>query len=645
MLILVNMPGADVTRPSLALGILQATLQREGVRVQTIGANLDWLDRIGADVHQRVLGTAPSDMVVEWIFTAAAFPEHTVDAEAFFELVSQRDAALAREDRASFVDGLTALRLDAVAFVETLADRIVALAPVAVGATSMFQQHLASLALLRAVKARRPGVVTLLGGANCEGPMGVVTHRRCDWVDYVVSGEADTLITPLWRTIETHGTDAPEAALPFGVLGPVHRRAGSYPTDDAGRPARAVVDSIDDVPTPNFDDYFDELRTHPAGRLVVPGLPFETSRGCWWGAKHHCTFCGLNGSGMGYRARSPERAAEEIRTLEARHDVPRLEAVDNILAMPYFDSLLPALERDGSKRALFFETKANLKTSQVDQLARAGVRWIQPGIESLDTRVLALMRKGTTALQNVRLLRDCAQRGVRVAWATIVGFPGEDDAWHAETAALLDALSHLPPGGVAALRFDRFSPYHQTPEQWGLNLSPAAPYRHVYPFDDADLHGLAYYWDAAHQGELVGDLRYRTLSAPGLAALREAALRWDARHTAGARLDAAVLLDAWEVTDSRDGGRVEQAAVGAEAAALAAFESGVTRAAGEAAVRSAGHTATAAGDAVDALLTRRWLVELDGRILSLVLRRPVEEPLPEIAFPGGTLLRPELFDP
>ena len=33
-----------------------------------------------------------------------------------------------------------------------------------------------------------------------------------------------------------------------------------------------------------------------------PTLFLETSRGCWWGQRMHCTFCGLNGSGMVYRS-------------------------------------------------------------------------------------------------------------------------------------------------------------------------------------------------------------------------------------------------------------------------------------------------------------------------------------------------------
>ena len=36
-------------------------------------------------------------------------------------------------------------------------------------------------------------------------------------------------------------------------------------------------------------------------------LFLEGSRGCWWGEKHACAFCGLNGRVNVYREKSPEK--------------------------------------------------------------------------------------------------------------------------------------------------------------------------------------------------------------------------------------------------------------------------------------------------------------------------------------------------
>ena len=40
-------------------------------------------------------------------------------------------------------------------------------------------------------------------------------------------------------------------------------------------------------------------------------LYLEGSRGCWWGQKHPCSFCGLNGRKNVYRYKSAGRLYEE----------------------------------------------------------------------------------------------------------------------------------------------------------------------------------------------------------------------------------------------------------------------------------------------------------------------------------------------
>jgi radical SAM superfamily enzyme YgiQ (UPF0313 family) len=77
----------------------------------------------------------------------------------------------------------------------------------------------------------------------------------------------------------------------------------------------------------------------PRGARHQVWIPFESARGCWWGAKHHCTFCGLNGSAMRFRAKSPQRVLSELADLARRHHSFRFEAVDNILEPRYLKDL------------------------------------------------------------------------------------------------------------------------------------------------------------------------------------------------------------------------------------------------------------------------------------------------------------------
>jgi hypothetical protein len=133
----------------------------------------------------------------------------------------------------------------------------------------------------------------------------------------------------------------------------------------------------------------------------------------------------------------------------------------------------------------------------VRQLATAGVRCIQPGIESFSDHVLALMRKGTTGLQNVQLLKWCREFDVKPEWNLLYGFPGETPSDYAEMLPLIDAVDFLdPPGAHGPVRLDRFSPYHSDPREFGIEgIEPLAPYRHLYPFTREALMRIAYYFD------------------------------------------------------------------------------------------------------------------------------------------------------
>jgi len=490
-ILLVHMPYAAVERPSMGLGLLQACLEREGLRSEVIYANLLFAERIGLSRYKLVEFTPTDVFLGEWTFASAAFPDFHPDSNSYFREADLDVMEAIIGPRQQLRPHFEELRREAPVFIDELVSSLLAKNPKIVGASSTFQQHCASLALLRSLKQARPDLITVLGGANCEGPMGRATHREFPWVDYLVSGEADEVVGQLFRSL----LGDKRLSLPDGVLGPSQRGQA---------PGRSLVHQMDRLPTPNYDDYFKQLDGLGVGRRIEPGLLVESSRGCWWGARHHCTFCGLNGTGMGYRSKSPESALSDFQQLQERYGSNRFEVVDNILDMGYFRTLLPRLEERNLN--IFYETKANLKREHVAQLARAGVRWIQPGIESLHDEILRHIDKGSTALTNVQLLKWTREFGVRVSWNFLAGFPGEQDSWYAEMASWLPLIAHLQPPQeqspnprwtwrVTQIRYERFSPYHVRPADFGLNLLPNRYYSYVYPLSPESLSELAYFFE------------------------------------------------------------------------------------------------------------------------------------------------------
>ncbi|MGC2199222.1 MAG: RiPP maturation radical SAM C-methyltransferase, partial [Stellaceae bacterium] len=270
---------------------------------------------------------------------------------------------------------------------------------------------------------------------------------------------------------------------------------------------------LDGVPLPAYEDFFSQfaatLALTSAGRELNDKiwLPYETSRGCWWGQKHHCTFCGLNAEGMAFRSKSADRVFEDLESLHSGYARDRILMVDNIMPHRYFATLLPRLAEADKKLRIFYEQKANLSWRRMKLLCDAGVWRIQPGIEALHSKLLAHMDKGVTAPQNINCLRYARAVGLDVAWNLLVDFPGDDPDWYLATAELLPLLTHLqPPSGISPLSIDRFSPYFDRPDHYGIaRLKPIPAYALAYG-SDHDIRDVAYHFQ--------GDYESATRSSP-----------------------------------------------------------------------------------------------------------------------------------
>jgi ribosomal peptide maturation radical SAM protein 1 len=322
--------------------------------------------------------------------------------------------------------------------------------------------------------------------------MGLELLRSFDWIDYVVHGEAEQSFPRLLEAIESNN--------PFDRLPGVSARRGSQVISGFSD-AQPLAD-MNDSPLPDYTDYFQEFERHQLGNKVRVWLPIESSRGCWWGAKHHCTFCGLNGSTMSFRKKSAPRVYEEIMTLSKRYRCLTFNAVDNIMDMSYLRDLLPNLARADIDLSFFYEVKANLSREQVRLLAAAGVNSIQPGIESFSTDLLRLMRKGVTGIQNIQFLKWCYEFGVDPLWNILYAFPGEERRHYEGYPRFLRMLFHLrPPAGVFPIIFERFSPYHSDPEKFNIQIKPSAEYHMLYPESVVDMKKLAYYFEGYWEGQ------------------------------------------------------------------------------------------------------------------------------------------------
>ncbi len=515
--VLVNMPFTILSAPSIALGLLKSGLTRIGVASTSLNLHLRFAELIGQDTYTFIEEvTHPEHLIREWIFSDSLFQHpKTKDLEGYrrdvlsVKTVDDPDQRMYTDEcLAELVPAILKARAEVEGFLDQCLETVLALHPRIVGFTSMFEQHAASLALARRIKSQRPDCFIIFGGSNCEGVMGAETFRQFDFIDVLVSGEGDIVFPEIVRSIL--------ASKPIPATSGVynrHRRV--LPLANEPPQNTPSIEDLDKLPVPDYDDYFEQLRVSQLKLPEGPTVLFETSRGCWWGEKLHCTFCGLNGATMAYRSKSAERALDELTYLAGRYPGHNLNAVDNILDMKYFKTLMQLLAEGDHKFGLFYEVKSNLKKDQLQLLCRAGVKTMQPGIESFSDNMLKLMRKGVSALQNIQFLKWCAELKLRVIYNIIWGFPGESPEDYEKMLELIPLITHLPPPvGAGNIRIDRFSPNFNTHKELGFSsLTPYPAYGYVYPFDPQTVYNLAYFFVPEYENLAIERSTTKGLSA------------------------------------------------------------------------------------------------------------------------------------
>lgn len=463
------MPWASTVRPNLGIGLLQASAKKEGFWCKSTYPNLLLSSMIGSELYEYFADTPGVFPIVEHCFAVDIFGKDVLESDAYFTLLIQ-SAGVSTEKIKPFFHIRDVI---VPKFIQKCIEMLLQYRADILGFSCTFNQTLASLAIARRLKHADPKTVILFGGACVHGSMGEAYARAFpEYIDHVFTGEADASFVRLLKAY-SNGSE-------------LNNISGVTANGCLAQQAEICYE-LNSLPIPEYTDYFDErkiLLDSKHNMADCLNLPFESARGCWWGQKSHCTFCGLNNEGMLFRRKSSVRVARELLTLAKRHKMTSFMASDNILDYRAYKELLPTLSNLPLDLNLFYEIKANLRRDDVSLLAKAGVQWVQPGIESFSDHVLRLMRKGITALQNIQTLKWLAEFRIHPSYNLLVGFPGECESDYEFMLQLFPMLKHLPaPSGRATLvQAHRFSPLFNEPAKYGLReLKAEKYYKHLIP--------------------------------------------------------------------------------------------------------------------------------------------------------------------
>lgn len=372
----------------------------------------------------------------------------------------------------------------------------------------------------------------VVGGTGTDEEMGPALLERFPELDIVLQGEVDDA----WPMLLDRLALREEVD---DVPGCVLRQGETVLAVPEARPTRTFMSTT----VPDYSSFI-EQRSNSDYVTSKLCLLVETSRGCWWGKKHHCTFCGIRSVDEEYRTRDSAETVALFTELWDRYEPDLLYCTDAIVAADAHSTSWPQLHRarlDGRNWQIFYETKSNMRRREIARMAAAGITRVQPGIESFSTPSLRAMDKGTTAIQQLNYIKWAHAYDVTVNYGIINGMPGETAADLRTMATLAQSLWHLPPpADVNRLALHRFSPHYHDPEGFGLTgVRPFHTQRLTYQCDGDLLRRLVYQLDfvvpeqqnedyETARDELVNALvcwREAYLAGAGLWISREGAMR------------------------------------------------------------------------------------------------------------------------
>ncbi len=623
---LVTMPFGPSYAPSIALTQLKFALRTLPARVEPkiFYITHDFLKDYGDTLYRRIAENRNA-RIGDWIFSRIAYPEIADNAKEYMDRFFGEGRVVTR---AVFKKKILDKRREADAFLDALVDEYALDTYPLVGFTANWTQVTASVAMANKLKARNSDVVTVIGGANCQGRMGHVLLENTPSLDFVFSGPALRSFPRLVSSL-LDGREGDCHAIK-GVVSRARLASESPPPADE----RGDYHDLDEAIPLDYDDFLESIDdkgiADEVGSLTAL---FETSTGCWWGERAQCTFCGLNGLTMEYRAMRPDVAVPYLRGLIARYS-SRFEtfyASDRNIPKEYIEEVLPRVPLPEGTTA-YYPTRIETPET-IEALGKTEWRILNLGLEALSNTTLKSISKGITSFYNIKILKACVVHGVFAHWGLILGFPGEPEETYARYFEMLPTLTHLhPPIAAGTLWHQRFAPYFERADDYDLELRPMPYYEMIYPFGEEALEEMAFYFED-RDAEHVAAMRQwqRRLYKERILPWRQA---WFGEGSARPELILVRREEGTFVRDSRpisisDAGRSVEHALSPEAArVLASLEepSSANRVADQ-----LGMSLSRIEEEISSLRDRHLLFQDGIRFVSLVLDR---EPIREVKRPA-----------
>jgi hypothetical protein len=503
---LIYPPSCDPTAPYLAIPTLTAWLRKHDVEVLPIDANLEcWealLTRAALEGHARAIEARLSALDAKDALTHEEQLDYVTlwrargDAAAVPEAID--DALATLRDRARFYDEAAYER--AVAVIEA-AQRVVsaAHAPLSVDfvayrtpfsllnaeeiandareARNPFHAHyLAIAARLREAGAGLVGLsVAFPGQIQPAYALAYVLRKELPGVHVTVGGPALTQM--LIRLEQAGGARLDEALGPFSsaviyegevaLLDMARKLARGEDPAANGRLIRGTtLEDLSVLPPPDFDGL-------PLDRYLTPELvlPYDPTRGCYWGV---CTFCHYGLAEVGtarYRERPAEVVLDHLQALQQKHGTRVFYLSQDVFSPKIALRIARGIQARGLsiRWGTDMRPERSLTADKCRELVAGGQLSAALGVESANPRVLKLIDKGIPAEDVKHAVENLSSAGVAVEAMCFTDFPTESYREAMESVRFVEGLrDHLALFILGRFDLTHGSLVAQRPGEFGI---------------------------------------------------------------------------------------------------------------------------------------------------------------------------------
>jgi ribosomal peptide maturation radical SAM protein 1 len=478
-------------RPSIQLGTLKGYLkvQSPELNIRALHLYLKIAERIGYPIYQVI---SERTWLAESVFSGLLFPERRKEIEKLFYRESRGISELQSVD---FETLISHVKNVSDGFIDGLNWESFGL----VGFSICLCQLTSSLYFIRRIKQCCPNLPIVVGGSMFSGYDTYGLLKTFQEIDFVVNGEAELPLSRLVRFMTDSQRDDNLPNIP-GVVTRQGVKSGSALVFDQ-------LPSLESLPPPDYDDYFDLLKTLGSEKRFFPILPAEVSRGCWWrstdcSSSHRgCTFCNLNLQWYGYRSKSASHVVSEVDFLTSKYKTLSVAFMDNSLPLKQSQEIFSELGTLEKDLLLFAEIRATTSREILKAMRAAGTEEVQIGIEAISTKLLKKLNKGTTAIQNLEIMKHCEELGISNISNLILQFPSSDDEDVDETLHALNFVLPFRPLKLVHFWLGVGSQVWQEPLAYGLKAVFNHPtYRILFPHD---IYGSMRFTIQSYRGDLV----------------------------------------------------------------------------------------------------------------------------------------------